>query len=234
MINQNLRKMSKTKLFMLTALMTTFFFSYGQLLAQKVQVTVSPQDAAIYKNGERLGTGSVEIKIQKNDCVTLEAFKQGWLREEVKFCNKKGYGKPPKTHYFELSPDDSYSASIEGTDIANTDILIRVQNDKNELELWRSINQIIMNYFDVIEVADRESGYLRTAWHVKSFQQRTVRTRVILKLASTEPTAFKLKIMSEYAYGSGISPKADEKFREWDRVLKSFAEIVNEVQTRIK
>lgn len=211
-----------------------FLFSSAQLFAQKVQITVSPQDAAIFVNGERLGTGSVEIKVQKNDCVTVEAAKAGYLWEQVKFCNKKGYGKPPKTHYFDLKKDDSYSASIEGTDIANTDILIRVQGDKDELQLWRSINQIIMNYFDVIEVADRESGYLRTAWHVKSFQQRTVRTRVILKLASTDPTTFKLKIMSEYADGAGVSPKADERFREWDRVLKSFADIVEEVQTRIK
>ena len=215
-------------------LMLLSLFSTAQLLAQKVQVTVSPQNAAIYVNGERMGTGSIEIKVQKNDCVTVEAAKSGYLWEHVKFCNKKGYGKPPKTHYFNLRKDDSYSASIEGTDIANTDILIRVQEKKDELQLWREVNQIIMNYFDVIEVADRESGYLRTAWHVKSFQQRTVRTRVILKLASTDPTTYKLKIMSESASAAGVSPKADERFREWDRVLKAFAEIVNEIQTRIK
>ncbi|MCG8311332.1 MAG: hypothetical protein MI975_28345 [Cytophagales bacterium] len=211
------------------------FFLMSEIVnAQKIRVTVSPSDASIYMNGERLSSGSADIQVRRNDCVTLEAFKPGFLHQEVKFCNKKGYAKPPKTYYFNLALDDSYSASVEGNDIANLDILIRTEEGRDELETWREINQIITSYFDIIEVADRESGYLRTSWHVKSFAQRTVRTRVILKLATTKPVSYKLKILCENAYGKGVSVKSDERFTPWDRVLKTHAGIIEEVQTRLK
>lgn len=207
---------------------------YAQLGKKTITVTVDPKDANIYSNGELMGQGSVEIAIQKNDCVKIEVGKTGWLWQSAKFCNGKGYAKPPKSKYFELIKDDAFEASVSGIDIANNDLPVRVRDGLTEEEAWRQIAQIITSYFDIIEVTDRETGYLRTAWHLSSFSQATIRTRLILKTSSSNPLIFTIKIVSERAVGKGISAKADEKFEEWDRVLRKFSGIIDEVMSRMQ
>lgn len=206
----------------------------AQLNKKTITVTVDPKDANIYSNGELLGQGSVEIAIRKNDCVKLEVGKTGWLWQSAKFCNQKGYANPPKSKYFELVKDDAFEASVSGTDISNIDLPIRVRNGISEQDAWRQIAQIITSYFDVIEVTDRETGYLRTAWHLNNFSQASIRTRLILKTASSSPLVFTVKIVSEKAVGKGVSAKADEKFEEWNRVLRKFSGIIDEILSRMQ
>ncbi len=220
-----------------TALFALMLFAWGanaQIGKRTVTVTVDPKDASIYSNGELMGQGAVEIAIKKNDCVKIEVGKTGWLWQSVKYCHMKGYATPPKSKYFELMKDDAFEASISGTDIANNDLPVRVRGGITEEEAWRQIAQIITSYFDVIEVTDRETGYLRTAWHLNSFSQSTIRTRLILKTSSSSPLTFTVKIVSEKATGKGVSSKSDELFEEWDRVLRKFSGIVDEILSRMQ
>ena len=92
---------------------------------------------------------------------------------------------------------------------------------------------IITSYFDVIEVTDRETGYLRTSWEVKSFKQNTIRTRMIVKLGTTDPLSYKIKLVSEESFSPNTSVKSDELFREWDRVLRKFQNVIDELQSRL-
>jgi len=101
------------------------------------------------------------------------------------------------------------------------------------MEAWRLISQIITSYFDVIEVTDRETGYLRTAWVVQTFKQNTIRTRVIVKLGSSDPLTYKVKLVSEESGQPMTSVKSDELFKEYDRVLRKYKEIINEIETRL-
>ena len=92
----------------------------------------------------------------------------------------------------------------------------------------------MLSYIDVIEMTDKETGYLRTAWSLKTFRQNTVRTRMIIKETSAEPLMFKIKLVSE---ASGIpltSVKSDELYKEWDRVLRSYSNVIEEFQARVK
>ena len=128
--------------------------------------------------------------------------------------------------------DDSYDASVQ-TDIANVDIELPVNNmDKDKA--WKLINQIILSYIDVIEMTDKETGYLRTAWSLKTFKQNTVRTRIIVKESSTDPLVFKAKLISESSGQPLTSVKSDELYKEWDRVLRSYSDVISEFQARIK
>jgi hypothetical protein len=129
-----------------------------------------------------------------------------------------------------MEKDDSYDAS-EATDIANLDI--EVKTKKSEIDAWKLLSQIITTYFDVIEVTDRETGYLRTSWVVQTFKQRTIRTRMIVKLGSTDPLTYKVKLVSEQANSPQMSVKNDEYFKEWDRVLRKYKEVIYEIQTRL-
>ena len=89
--------------------------------SEKVIITTSPQTARIYVNGVQMGTGKVEIKISKNDCITVEVKQEGYIQESRTYCNKKGVADPPSKDYIQLQEDESYTSSIE-SNIANTEV----------------------------------------------------------------------------------------------------------------
>lgn len=196
----------------------------------KVQLSSSEPDAEIYIDGKLMGKGNAEVVILSNSCVTVHLEKIGYLRETITFCNKKHSAKPPKSYYVEMKRDDAYDASIQ-TDIANIDIELKTTMD--EKDAWKLISMIITSYLDVIEVTDRETGYLRTSWVVQTFQQNTIRTRLIVKLGDTDPLTYKIKLVSEESKKPGTSVKSDELYREWDRVLRKYSGVIDELQSRL-
>lgn len=228
----------KKKLTSLTILMTICFLTFTSIETsaevvggKKVTIGVSQADAEIWVNGKMVAKGSTEIKVEKNSCANISIRKVGFLEEQLEICNNKT-SIWEKSKYFELKRDDSYDASIQ-TDIANVDIELIV-NTMDKDTAWKLINQIVLNYIDVIEMTDKETGYLRTAWSLKAFKQNTVRTRIIVKESSTDPLVFKAKLISEYSGSALTSVKADELYKEWDRVLRSYSDVISEFQARIK
>ncbi len=228
----------KKKLTSLTILMTICFLTlstietYAEVVGgKKVTIGVSQSDAEIWVNGKMVAKGSTEIKVEKNSCANISIRKIGYLEEQLEICNNKT-SIWEKSKYFEMKRDDSYDASIQ-TDIANVDIELIV-NTMDKDTAWKLINQIVLNYIDVIEMTDKETGYLRTAWSLKAFKQNTIRTRIIVKEASTEPLVFKAKLISEYSGSALTSVKSDELYKEWDRVLRSYSDVISEFQARIK
>ncbi|RUT73147.1 hypothetical protein [Ancylomarina longa] len=200
-------------------------------LKKSVLVSCSEPDAKIYQDGKYIGTGQVEIVIVSKSCANIESRKIGYLTEKVKFCNNRYSARPPKTYYIEMRRDDSYDASIQ-TDIANSDI--ELKTSKAETDAWKLISQIVTSSFDVIEITDKETGYLRTAWVAQSFDAKTIRTRFIVKQASVEPLVYKIKLVSEHSDFKGTSIKKDEDFREWDRVLRKYENLISELTSRLK
>ncbi|WP_299222881.1 hypothetical protein [uncultured Psychroserpens sp.] len=199
---------------------------------KKIDFGCSETDAEIYVNGKLLGKGSMELVVPTKDCITIIVQKIGFLTEKIEFCNRKNMPKPPKSYYLELKPDDAYNASIQ-TDIANVDIEFTC-NSTTKDKAWRLINQIILSHFDVLEMTDKETGYLRTAWSLQTFRQNSIRTRVIVKQANDSPVVFKVKLISEQSGLPQTSVKSDQLFKEWDRVLRTYANIISELQARIK
>ena len=195
-----------------------------------VRFGVSESDARIFVDGKLMGAGQLDIIIPAYACVTVKVEKTAYLTESITFCNKQNYAPPPKNYYCQLKRDDAYDAS-EASDMANIDI--EIKTTKPEVEAWKLISQIITSYFDVIEVTDRETGYLRTSWVVQQFEKNTIRTRLIVKLGSTEPLTYKIKLVSEYSGQSQTSVKSDELFREWDRILRKYKEVIHEIQSRL-
>lgn len=101
-------------------------------------------------------------------------------------------------------------------------------------EAWKLVYLIVTDYFDAIEVSDKETSYLRTAWSVQSFLQNTIRTRLIIKLANSSPLTFKVKLNSEYSGTARTSVKADELYRSWDRVLRKYENIIGDFSNRLQ
>lgn len=216
--------------FMLTLLLIVSFSTDAFAGKKKVKFNTSQPDAEIYIDGKIMGKGNVEVLILSNSCVTVRVEMVGYLEETITFCNKKGSAEPPRSYYLEMQRDDAYDASVQ-TDIANIDIEITTQ--KSEEDAWKLLSMIITSYFDVIEVTDRETGYLRTSWVIQSFNQNTIRTRMIVKLGDTDPLTYKVKLVSEQSKAPGTSVKRDELYREWDRVLRKYGNIFDELQSRL-
>jgi hypothetical protein len=221
----------KTNIKGLLLFLIMILVSSGVFAGKKVvKLGVSEPDAKIYIDGKLMGSGQLDIVVLSNSCVNIKVEKVGFLTEYITFCYKPNYAPPPKTYYVEMKKDDAYDAT-EATDMANIDI--EIKTNKPEMEAWRLISQIITSYFDVIEVTDRETGYLRTAWVVQTFKQNTIRTRVIVKLGSSDPLTYKVKLVSEESGQPMTSVKSDELFKEYDRVLRKYKEIINEIETRL-
>lgn len=198
-----------------------------------VKITSSESDAKIYVNGNYTSEGFTKITVKDKDCHTVKLEKTGFLPEEKKYClNLQGFPKPPTTDYFTMKKDESWDASVK-TDLANVDFAIEVNKKYNEDQAWKVISQVVTNYFDDIVTSSKETGYLVTAWKVQVFPKRTIRTRIIIKNSSTSPLIYKVKIASEIALEENISVKNDEQFKEWDRVLKKYENVIGEYQTRL-
>lgn len=213
----------------------TLLFSAQMIIAggsAKVVVSASEPDAKIIVDGQNLGTGNLEVKVPPGACVNVKIQKVGFLKYEQEYCYKKGQTAPPKKQYFDMKKDDAVEASIK-TDQANVDFSVEVNKKYDLTEIWKLTSQIVTDYFDAVEVADKETSYLRTAWSVQSFQQNTIRTRLIIKLGNSNPLTFKIKLVSEYSGASGTSVKADEQFREWDRILRKYQNIISDFSTRL-
>ncbi|WP_214228510.1 hypothetical protein [Pedobacter sp. B4-66] len=200
--------------------------------AQTIQISASEADAKIIVDGQILGTGNAKIKVPKNSCVNVKVQKAGFLRYEQTFCNKKGMAEPPKKQFFDMKKDDAEEASIK-TDQANIDFSIEINKSQDVGEVWKRANQIVTDYFDAIEVADKETSYLRTSWSIQSFQQNTIRTRLIIKLSKSEPLTYKVKLVSEFSGAPLTSVKADEQFHDWDRVLRKYQNVISDFTTRL-
>ena len=217
---------------MKTLIMTLLFIgTFSALDAKKVSISCSESDAKIFLDGRFIGYGSMMLNLPKNSCGVVLISKTGYVNQSLTFCNSKRYAKPPKAFHVSLKRDDSYDASKQ-TDLANVNMGINTKYSEDKA--WKLISQIVTSYFDIVEIADKDTGYLRTAWVVKRFSQNTIRTRVIVKLSSVEPLSYKIKLVSEQSGGANTSVKQDELFSSWDRVLKTYSGLVEEIQNRLK
>ncbi|MBP7496866.1 MAG: hypothetical protein KA792_04295 [Bacteroidales bacterium] len=128
--------------------------------------------------------------------------------------------------------NDFLNASVI-SDLSNKYFEVEINSNFSNDETWILISQIISNYFDEIEYSDFKTGYLKTNWKPKYFKNRTVRSKAIIKLASINPLKYKIKIISEISIRPNANLRDDEAFREWDRILKNYEELLQEFRSRL-
>lgn len=173
-------------------------------------------------------TPPVKIRIPPFSTVNVRVEKVGFVTE-IRNYENNGINIIPKTDYVQLTKDEAYENSFV-TNLANQDIDLRPSRSADES--WILLNRIITGSFDVIAIMDKATGYMATAWSAKSFNSGVVRTRLIVKTSSSDPLAYKAKLVSEIA-PPGTSVNADESFRRWDRVLRTYENIIPDLQSRL-
>ena len=197
--------------------------------SKKVKIA-SLSGSRIFVDGREVANGSTKIKVPKRSVVTVHVAKTGFITAQRNYQNSKTVDLP-KSEYIKLEVDDAFENSIS-TDIANRDIEIRTNPKKSEDQIWLLLNRVVLDYFDVLETADQKTGYLRTAWTLNKFKSSSIRSRFIVKYANDNPLTYKVKLMSESAPPL-TSVKADEYYKEWDRILRNYESIIDDLRSRL-
>lgn len=206
-------------------------------LSGRIVTVNGPQNSRIFVNNKQAGTTSFPVKIPDGSCVKVRVELASFVPEDREFCVQPNAPEPPLEQAVELVPDDSWSASI-ASDQANVNITVEVSPKLAEAQAWKLVSSIVLGSFDVLENSDSQTGYLRTAWQVKTWQETAImiRTRVIVKRQSDSPLRYVVKISSERnkVRDLRISSKEDENFAEWDRLLNTYKDLISEMQARLK
>lgn len=211
----------------------TPLFEAVTLKDRVVRINTTPNDATIKVDGKQIATGEYSVKVVEGACVEVIVEKPGFVPILKTFCNQPNLQAPPVNDHIALKIDEAYTSSIQ-SDQANVNFNISVGANRTPEDAWKIINQIVTNYFDVIEMADKETLYLRTAWSIKNFPNNTIRTRIIVKPGSVGSLQYVVKIQSEASGMASTAAKDDEKFREWERLLNTYKDIISEMQSRLR
>jgi hypothetical protein len=212
-------------------------------LTARIVMVNAPADARVYANGKLVGTGPVPVRLPEDGCVSVLVQRPAYMPWSQQYCN--GSATPdasviPISETVEMNADESWAAS-EASVQANVNIGIEVGEKLTEEKAWKLVSAIVLSHFDVLENSDRETGYLRTAWRTKSFEQGSViRTRMIVIRVGDSPLRYGVKIVSERLKDRVIvsdrqqMSTEDENFEPWPRLLNTYKDIISEMQSRLK
>ena len=202
------------------------------LTDRKVVVRTVPQTASILLSGRTVGIDEYTVVVPDSECVEVRVENSGFVSQNRSYCNQ-GSVQLPNIDVIELSEDEAFVGS-QASDQANTNITIEVGEQRTFDDAWKIMSLIVLNAFDILEITDKETGYLRTAWAVERFEQATVRTRTIVKQGDISPVKFVVQIDSEYSDDPEVSVNCDRCFRQWDRLLYQYEDIINEMIFRLR
>lgn len=201
--------------------------AYGQK-PKNTTITINTEaNANLFIDGVQVNSPA-KVKIPKFTNLNVRVTKPGFLTETRNYENN-GKNVIPKSDFISLTKDEAFENSFI-TNLANQDIDIRPAGNENES--WVQLNRIVTSSFDVIAVMDKSTGYLATAWSAKSFNSGVVRTRLIVRTSNSNPLEYKAKLVSEIA-PPGTSVNSDESFRRWDRILRTFENVIPDLQSRL-
>jgi hypothetical protein len=186
-------------------------------------------------NNRQAGTGAVSVRVPDGGCVTVRVEQAGFMPWQEPYCAQDNAPSPPLEANVQLSADESYGASV-ASDQANMNITVEVTPKLAEESAWKLVSSIVLSAFDVLENSDSQTGYLRTAWEVRTWKEtgRVVRTRIIVKRQGESPLRYAVKIESEQNRDPLKSARDDENFEPWDRLLNSYKDLISEMQARLK
>ncbi len=197
------------------------------LFAKSKKIVVQPADAKIYIDGNYVSDGSFEVRFgSKDDFVIVKLEAPGYVTKEAKIFRSDRRN----IISFNLKEDDSFEDSVS-SDLANRYVTIRVRDDVDEDLAWKLLAQVALDYFDEFRTSDKASGYMTTVPSVYTFRvaEVKVRTSIQIKEITNDGLAYQIRINSE------ICPLTSNEngYKKWDRVLKKYESLINEMQQRI-
>lgn len=200
-----------------------------------IKLTVTPEDASISLNGTHEAYGTFDMLVAKGKCQRILVQKEGFIPFSRTYCNQNDTESLPVLETLELREDEAYHASIL-TDKVNTRIPLLTRSSLSSADAWKILIAIITREFDVLETVDFNAGYLITGWKYDAFNESTftVRSRVIItNTGNTSENSYSVKIISQSGVGKA-SELEDTNYKDWNRLLKKYYAVLDEVEIRLQ
>ncbi len=214
----------------LIALIALFIALPAVCFPQKKKITVIPSEAKIYVDGQYVADGSYVLQFnKKNEVYIIKLECPGYApKDNIRVLRTD----TRKAIVYTLKEDDSIAASV-ATELANKYFTIRVREGVSVEQAWKLLTQTMLNYYDEIKTSDRSSGFMNTAWTVEKFESAEVkvRTRVQIKEITNDGNlTYQIRISSEIA----DIDAGEQSYKPWNRVLKKYEPLINEMQMRLQ
>jgi len=200
-----------------------------------VKLTVNPVDASIFLNGTVEAYGSLDLLVAKGKCQKVLIQKEGFVPFSKTYCNQNGTESLPALENLVLLEDEAYHASVI-TEKVNARLPLVTRKSLSSADAWKILIAIITREFDVLETVDFNAGYLITGWKYDEFNEGTytVRSRVIItNTGNTSENSYSVKMVSQYGAGKALELN-DTTYKDWNRMLKKYYAILDEVEIRLQ
>lgn len=204
-------------------------FSFGP---KKMTINVMPETANIYIDGQMVGTGTYQVKFDKNTdfyVVKLEA--PGYITKTYRLLKSN----PKSTVLYTLPEDEAMLASIgseDGVDLANRWFDVTCRKGLSEDQIWKRLMSVCTNYFDNIEVRDKAAGWIKSGWRLSNFKEQTVRTRLEVRMSFTGEDVITYRVRVS-VQKKDSDCRGENCYKPYDRVLRTFEPMIQELQTSV-
>lgn len=200
--------------------------------AKKITIHAEPSNATISIDGAEVGVGTYTVKFGRNvDFYLIKVSAPGYLTKTFRLLKSN----PNKTVLYKLSPDEALQNSAggddAGMDLANKWFEVTCGEGVNEDEIWKRLINVSLNYFDNIEIRDKEAGWIRSGWKSTTFTEQVVRTQMEVRTSfnSGNNKTYKVRITSEIRnIREGLN-----NYIKYNRVLNNYIPLIDELQTSI-
>jgi len=198
--------------------------------SQTKTITVVPDNARIWLNGSEVAVGTYVIKFNnKTDFVMLKFYAPGYYVKTIKLFKTD----PRKTISYNLQIDEAEANSIGGEAALNANrwVNITVKSKLDEDAAWKRLMATVTEYFDQIETRDKGAGWIKTSWITRDFGG-VVQVRTMLEIKadfSGDGLGYRARLVSEIKW----SGENSEGWQKYDRILKKYENVINDIQTRL-
>ncbi|MBQ2877790.1 MAG: PEGA domain-containing protein [Bacteroidaceae bacterium] len=218
----------KKSFIVVVAILCSLFALSNEAHAKRIKIVTNPEFAKIYVDGNYVGDGVYFLKFtRKDDFFNIKVEAPGYVEKTMRVYKHDSR----KTIPIDLREDESIEASVE-SHLANKYFTINVRDGVDESTAWKLLTQVMLNYFDEMKTSDKSSGFMNTAWEIDKFPESDVkiRTMVQIKEITNDGMAYQIRISSEKA---PLDARGEHGFVPWERILKKYEPLINEMQQRI-
>lgn len=199
--------------------------------AKKITISTIPENAEIRIDGAMVGTGSYQVKFDKNtDFYLVTVSAPGYIEKRFRVLKTN----PKASVLFQLPKDEALEASVSSEDgaMANTWMDVRCKPGLSYDLIWKRLMSVATSYFDNIQVRDKAAGWIKTNWKTTKFTDQVVRTRLEVRMSFTddERITFKARVVSEI---KDSDCQSENCFKTYDRVLRKYEPMIQELQTSV-
>lgn len=209
--------------------------------APKKKIHTIPENAKIYIDGSLVGSGSYEVKFDKNtDYYQVKVEAPGYITRRYRLLKNN----PNKTITYTLPVNEALKATVgysaendysdgemEGGGLANRWFDITCRKGLTADVIWQRLMSVAITYFENVEVRDKAAGWIKTRWRYTKFPNQVVRTRLEVRMSfvNEDEVSYRARLVSEIR----DTEDGENSYRKFNYLLKTYEDVVSELETSV-